>query len=116
LPLPAPASILRVHPNGSWDVIADLSTYLAAHPTAVLPGDLDPAGTWYSLVTAKGNLYALNPNQGNLEKITPQGQISRVIDLSVTYGHVVPTGMAYHGNLYVGELGDFPSNQGAYLS
>jgi len=100
-----PASVLRFNPNGSWQVIADLSALLAAHPTANLPADLDPDGTWYSLVAAKGNLYALNPNQGDLERITPQGQISRVIDTSINYGHIVPTGMAYHGNFYVGNLG-----------
>jgi sugar lactone lactonase YvrE len=108
-----PAGILRVNSDGSWDVIANLSNYLAAHPVANVPVDLDPDGTWYSLVAAKGNLYALNPNQGNLEQITPQGQISRVSDTSDAYGHIVPVGLAYHGNFYVGPLGDLPVEPGS---
>jgi sugar lactone lactonase YvrE len=67
----------------------------------------------YSLETAHGNLYALNPNQGDLDRITPQGQISRVLDTSAVYGHIVPTALAYHGNFYIGNLGIFPPTQGS---
>jgi len=108
-----PAGILRVNSNGSWNLIADLNAFQRANPVANPSIDFDPDGTWHSLVAAKGNLYALNPNQGNLEKISPDGQISRVIDISAVYGHVVPTGMAYQGNLFVGELGLLPVEPGA---
>ena len=59
------------------------------------------------------DLYALNPNQGDLDRITPQGQISRVLDTSAVYGHIVPTALAYHGNFYIGNLGTFPPTQGS---
>jgi hypothetical protein len=108
-----PVSVLRVNPNGSWTPIANLSAFLAANPVANPPIDFDPDGTWYSLVAAKGNLYALNPNQGDLDRITPQGQITRVIDTSAEYGHFVPAALAYHGNFYVGQLGTFPIVPGA---
>jgi hypothetical protein len=108
-----PASIARVNPDGTWNVIADLSAFLARHPVANPPADFDPDGTWYSLETAHGNLYALNPNQGDLDRITPQGQISRVLDTSAQYGHIVPTALAYHGNFYIGSLGTFPPTQGS---
>ena len=100
-------------PDGTYDVIADLSAFLARHPVANPPADFDPDGTWYSLETAHGNLYALNPNQGDLDRITPQGQISRVLDTSAVYGHIVPTALAYHGNFYIGNLGIFPPTQGS---
>jgi streptogramin lyase len=103
-----PAGVLRVDTNGSWTVIADLSAFGRAHPVANPPVDFDPDGTWYSLAAAQGNLYALNPNSGDLERITPQGQISRVIDTSVKHGHFVPSALAYHGNLYIGQLGILP--------
>src|SRR5206468_2030414 len=32
------------------------------------------------------------------------GAISRVIDISASQGHVVPTAIAYHGNFFVGNL------------
>jgi len=103
-----PASILRINPHGPPDVIADLSAFLASHPVKNPPGDFDPDGTWYSLVAAEGNLYALNPNQGDLDRITPQGQITRVIDTSALYGHFVPSALAYHGNFFIGQLGLLP--------
>jgi hypothetical protein len=108
-----PASIARVNPDGTYAVIADLSFFLATHPVANPPLDFDPDGTWYSLETAQGNLYALNPNQGDLDRITPQGQISRVLDTSALYGHIVPTALAYYGNFYIGNLGIFPPTQGS---
>ena len=33
--------------------------------------------------------------------------MSRLIDISATYGHIVPTAIAYHGNFYVGNLDRF---------
>jgi hypothetical protein len=100
-----------VKPDGTYDVIADLSAFLARHPVANPPADFDPDGTWYSLETAHGNLYALNPHRGDLDRITPQGQISRVLDTSAVHGHIVPTALAYHGNFYIGNLGIFPPAQ-----
>ena len=41
------------------------------------------------------------------------GAITRVVDVSATYGHIVPTAMAYHGNFYVGNLDLFPITTGA---
>src|SRR5262249_21322476 len=75
--------------------------------------DFEPDGTWYSMVAVRGSLYAVEPNHGELDKITPDGQVSRVLDFSAAYGHVVPTAVAYHGNFYVGNLGTFPINPGS---
>ena len=70
--------------------------------------DFEPDGSWYSLISAKGNLYAVEPNHGEMVKVSTNGNISRVIDFSALYGHVVPTAVAYHGNFYVGNLNTFP--------
>ncbi len=45
-------------------------------------------------------------------RITTDGKIKRVIDVSASQGHVVPTALAYHGNFYVGNLGVFPQDAG----
>jgi len=103
-----PASILRVNPNGSWNVIVDLSAFLKANPVKNPPADFDPDGTWYSMTTAQGNFYVVNPNQGDFDRVTPQGQITRELDTTVAYGHSVPTAVAYHGNFYIGQLGVLP--------
>lgn len=106
---------------GSAQLVADLSAFQRAHPTvspagapasaATLP-DFEPDGTWYSMVAVRGTLYAVEPNHGELDRITTDGQISRVSDIYSSQGHVVPTSLAYHGNFYVGNLGQFgPDHQ-----
>jgi sugar lactone lactonase YvrE len=106
-------TVFRVNPDGTATVVADLSAFQRAHP--VLHPELDdfePDGTWYSMIAVRGALYAVEPNHGELDRITPDGQISRVVDVSASQGHVVPTAVAYHGNFYVGNLGTFgPSHQ-----
>jgi hypothetical protein len=104
-----PASIIKINSNGSWSVIADLSNWQMNNPVAnPEEDDFEPDGSWYSLISAKGNLYAVEPNHGEMVKVSTNGNISRVIDFSALYGHVVPTAVAYHGNFYVGNLNTFP--------
>jgi hypothetical protein len=74
------------------------------------PDDFEPDGTWYSMVAFAGALYALEPNHGEVDRISPfTGSISRLSDISATYGHIVPTSLSEHaGSLYFGNLGLFP--------
>jgi hypothetical protein len=104
-----PNQIVRVNSDGSLTEIADLSAYQQAHPVAhPEPDDFEPDGTWYSLINVRGDLYAVEPNHGEMVKVTTSGQVSRVIDFSASYGHIVPTAMAYNGNFFVGNLNPFP--------
>ena len=106
--------IIRVNPNGTWTLVADLSAFQKAHPVAnPNPGDFEPDGTWYSMVAVRGKFYAVEPNHGELDVITTDGKISRIADISATQGHIVPTSVAYHGNFYVGNLDTFPITPGA---
>ncbi len=107
-------TIFRVNLGGTTTNVANLSNFLMTHPVKnPNPGDFEPDGTWYSLVQTQGSLYALEPNHGELDKIEPGGQISRVVDISASRGHVVPTAVAFHdGNFYVGTLGTFPVSPG----
>ena len=95
--------------NGaSVQTIANLSEFVMANPTAnENPGDFEPDGTWYSMVSVRGDLYAVEPNHGEIDRISPSGAITRVADVSAKYGHIVPTAIAYDGNFYVGTLGTF---------
>jgi len=109
-----PNSIVKIHSDGTWNVIADLSTYQHAHPVAnPEPDDFEPDGTWYSMVNVRGDLYAVEPNHGEMVKVTTGGDIKRVIDFSAVYGHIVPTAVAYHGNFFVGNLHTFPTVAGS---
>src|SRR5881398_2022617 len=104
-----PNGVLRVNADGTTELIANLSAFVMAFPVAhPEPDDFEPDGTWYSMITVGGNLYAVEPNHGELDKITPEGQISRVSDISASQGHIVPTAMAYRGNFFVGNLNPFP--------
>ncbi|MEO6820644.1 MAG: ScyD/ScyE family protein [Ginsengibacter sp.] len=109
-----PNGVLKINSDRSWNMIANLSEYQMTHPVAKPePDDFEPDGTWYSMENVNGSLYAVEPNHGELDKITLNGQISRVCDISASQGHVVPTVLAYHyGNFYVGNLGLFgdPAN------
>ena len=104
-----PNGVIRVNPDRSWTLIADLSAFQQANPVQnPEPDDFEPDGTWYSMIAVRGDLYAVEPNHGEIDKITTDGRISRVIDISATQGHIVPTALAYHGNFYVGNLHHFP--------
>lgn len=109
-----PASIIKIKNNGSWSVVADLSQWQQNHPVAQPEADdFEPDGSWYSLIKAKENLYAIEPNHGEMVKLSRKGKLSRVIDFSAVYGHIVPTAMAYNGNFFVGNLNPFPTVAGS---
>jgi hypothetical protein len=106
--------VFRVSSNGHISMVANLSAFQMAHPVAnPEPDDFEPDGTWYSMIAVRGDLYAIEPNHGELDKITTSGQISRVVDISASQGHIVPTAMDYHGNFYVGNLNHFPIEFGS---
>jgi hypothetical protein len=110
-----PNELVRVdRATHTWAPIADLSAFQQANPVKnPNPGDFEPDGTWYSMIALRGALYAVEPNHGEIDKITPDGEISRVVDVSASQGHVVPTALAYHGNFYLGNLGTFPQAIGS---
>jgi len=105
-----PNGVMRIFHNTDRRLIANLSAFQKTHPVAnPNPGDFEPDGTWYSMIAVDGDLYAVEPNHGELDKITTGGQISRVVDISASQGHIVPTAIAFHnGNFYVGNLNTFP--------
>jgi hypothetical protein len=102
--------VYRVSANGNPVLVADLSSFQKAHPTAhIEPDDFEPDGTWWSMNAVGQVLYAVEPNHGELDKITTSGAITRVADISASQGHIVPTASAYRlGSFYVGNLNTFP--------
>ncbi len=109
-----PNGIIKVNNDGTWDLIADLSYWQQTHPVAnPEEDDFEPDGTWYSMLNVRGDLYAVEPNHGEIVKVTTSGNISRVVDVSASQGHIVPTALAYHGNFYFGNLNTFPIEPGS---
>jgi len=107
--------IVRVHHDGTISPVADLSAFYKANPVEhPNPGDFEPDGTPYSMVAVQGNLYVVEPNHGELDRVSRKGDISRVVDVSASQGHIVPTAVAYRdGDFYVGNLNPFPIVDGS---
>lgn len=110
-----PNGIIRVNPGGTWDLLANLSEFLMSHP--VKNPDLDdyePDGTWYSMIFYEGAFYAVEPHNGEVDRINLDGDISRLVDISASQGHVIPTSISvYQNDFFVGNLTRFPLQQDA---
>ena len=108
-------TIFRVNLGGSTTDIANLSAFIKANPVKnPEPDDFEPDGTWYSMAVSGGAFYAVEPNHGEVDKVTLDGTITRVIDVSAKLGHVVPTSIAaWNGRFYLGNLGTFPVTPGS---
>src|SRR5712692_6208895 len=107
-------AVIRVHGDGTWTQIADLSTFQMANPVAHPdPGGFEPDGTWYSMGAVRGALFAAEGHHQELDMITTDGEIRRIVDLSETFqapAHWAgPTSVISHGgNFFVGYLYPFP--------
>lgn len=103
--------VIRVHRNGTATLVADLSDFVKTHPVKnPEEDDFEPDGTWYSMVAEGDAFFALEPNHGELDKITKQGRISRVVDISASQGHIVPTAIThlFDGIFLISNLNTFP--------
>ena len=106
----APDGVMRIGSDGSATLVADLSAFWQAHPVAQ-PNkpDFEPDGSAYSMVAYQGNLYVVEANHGEVDMVTPDGTVTRVVDVSATNGHIVPTTIAVAGDGFLlGNLGVFP--------
>jgi len=108
-------TVLRVNPDGTTAVVADLSVFQKENPVAnPNPGDFEPDGTWYSMIAVRGTFYAIEPNHGELDAISMGGHVRRIADISNVQGHIVPTAIASDGHdFYVGNLDTFPIKDGS---
>lgn len=108
-------AIIRVNPDGSTNMVADLSAFQKKHPVDnPEPDDFEPDGTWYSMVMVDRTFFAIEPNHGELDAITLDNHITRIADISRSQGHIVPTAIATDGhNFFVGNLDTFPIKDGS---
>jgi hypothetical protein len=113
-------SLLRIGRDGSTSDVVNLSAYLEANPITddtFEREDFEPDGTWYSMVSAWGALYAVEPNHQEIDRITPNGHVTRVLDMSAQSAAagewIGPTAIVRHGGaLYFGTLSPFPIQTG----
>ena len=108
-------SIDRISAPGIATPIVNLSRFLMTHPVVHPdPGDFEPDGAWYSLEPAGDALYAVEPNHGEVDIVRPDGSIGRLVDVSATQGHIVPTALtSFFGQFLLGNSNTFaPGSQG----
>ena len=110
-----PNGVFRVGRHGHWELIDDLSAFYMAHPVKnPQPDDFEPDGTPYSMIAVDDDLYVVEPNHGELDRVRTNGRTHRVVDISASQGHIVPTAITFHeGAFYVGNLNTFPIAQGS---
>ena len=116
-------SIVRVNTNGTTTMVANLSAFLKSHPVKnpddnPVDGDFEPDGTWYNMVSVGDTFYAVEPNHQELDRVSRNGTVSRVIDFSIFFpGNTDwrgPTALTSRGHsLYIGTLTRFPITPGA---
>ena len=107
-----PSGVYQVNPDGSVRPVANLDAFNLRDPIAFLPPD-DEIGVPYDMVAADDALWITDGNRNQVYKVTPDGAISRVADLSTD--HPVTTGIAAApgGGLIVVELTTVPYPEGA---
>lgn len=116
-----PNQVILVNADKTWTRVANISEYLMNNPVAHPdPDDFEPDGTPYSMTSLRGDLYITQPNQQEIDHVSPStGQIHRVVDISLLHSGlggkwIGPTSMVYHdGSFYFGTLTPFPLVQGA---
>ncbi len=109
-----PNGLIEISPQGGWDFIVNLSEFLAHHPVENPDlSDPEPGGTWYSLLYSDGAFYAVEPHNGEVDRISLNGEVQRVVDISASQGHIVPMAICvFENEFYVGNLTKFPLEQG----
>jgi hypothetical protein len=110
-----PNEVIKISANGSWKPLANLSNFIMENPVKnPNVGDFEPDGTWWSMIYSGGDLYTIEPNHGELDRVSPKGVISRVLDVSAAKGHIVPTALTAHNGLfYFSNLNTFPVMPGS---
>ncbi len=101
--------IYRIEPGREPALVADLGAWIREHPVAEPdPNDDEYDGTWYGMIAVGDALLAVEPNHGTVERVRADGRVERVVDLSASLGHIVPTAVTSGDGIYVANLGRMP--------
>jgi len=96
------SGVFRLNEDGTMTLIGDVSTWLPENPPAEIPFDYGQDGSLFDLEAAGDSLLLSEAVGGQLLKVSLDGEITSLADLSA--GHLVPTGIAVDedGNAYIG--------------
>jgi uncharacterized cupredoxin-like copper-binding protein len=107
-----PDGVYRVNADNSLTLVADTAAWITANPTSFKPADYNPEGELYAMVAVGAELWVVESNNGQVLKVSLDGEIERIADLSTN--HPLPTGLAPapNGGVYVGFLTPAPYTDG----
>lgn len=96
------SGVFRLNDDGTMTLIGDVSTWLPNNPPAEVPFDYGQDGSLFDLEAAGDALLLSEAVGGQLLRVSLDGEITSLADLSE--GHLVPTGIAVdeEGNAYIG--------------
>lgn len=108
-----PDGVYRVEADGTITLVADTAAWIESNPAVFKPADFNPRGEVFGMVADKESLWVVESNIGQVLRITPDGKITRIADLSTD--HPIPTAPALspNGGIYVGYLTAVPYFAGA---
>lgn len=97
----ASSGVFRRNDDGTLTLVGDISTWLVTHPPAFVPPDYATDGSLFDLEATSDALLVSEAVGGQIIRITPDGEMSTLADLSEQ--HPVPTGIAVDAddNVYV---------------
>lgn len=109
----SPDGVYRVTSDGTNTLLADTASWVSTNPTVFKPADYNPRGEVFGMVADKDSLWIVESNVGQVLRISLDGTITRIADLSE--GHPIPTAPALspNGGIYVGYLTAVPYFAGA---
>jgi hypothetical protein len=95
--------IYRVDSPTTFTVIADIGAFSVANPPET--DYFVPTGVQYALDVFRGDLLVTDGHHNRVLRVTTRGEISE----QITFGNIVPTGLAVSGNtIYMAEAGPVP--------
>jgi hypothetical protein len=98
--------IYRVDGPESCTLVADIGAFALAHPPAADIFLL--AGVQYAMEPFRGGFLVTDGHHNRVYRVTPGGEVSEFL----TFGNVVPTGLAVHGNtVYMAEAGPIENGE-----
>lgn len=108
-----PDGVYRVAADGSLTLVADTSAWISANPTVFKPADYNAEGEVFGMVAIGDALWVVESNNGQVLKVSLDGAIARIADLSEN--HPLATGPAPSpkGGIYVGFLTPAPYADGS---
>jgi len=107
-----PDGVYRVNSDNSLTLVADTAAWISANPTAFKPADYNAEGELFGMVTVGDALWVVESNNGQVLKVSLDGNIERIADLSENHPLATAPAPSPNGGVYLGFLTPDPYTDG----